>query len=81
MHYQEKLELVCSKEVSFDVNEGAIYNVQFKGGCPGNLKAIGLLINGMPVNEVITKLQGNLCGDRKTSCVDQLTKVLKKIHE
>ena len=47
-------------------------NVKFTGGCPGNLQAISLLVEGMPAEEVIKKLQGITCGDKPTSCTDQL---------
>lgn len=63
---------VCAKELSFDIVEGKVTNVNFLGGCNGNLKAIGLLVEGMPVETLISKLKGNTCGPRPTSCTDQL---------
>ena len=53
-------------------------SVSFVGGCNGNLKAIGKLVAGMPVNRVVELLQGNTCGPRSTSCADQLTLALRE---
>jgi len=71
-------EGVCSKKIEFDIDNGKIKNVKFVGGCPGNLQAISLLIEGMPVEEVIQKFKGNLCRNG-TSCTDQLAKALEKV--
>ena len=62
----------CSTEVNFDLNEGIVTNVKFKGGCPGNLQAISSLIEGMSAEEVVKKLKGITCGEKTTSCTDQL---------
>lgn len=66
----------CAKEISFDLQDGIVKNVNFKGGCPGNLVAISSLIEGMPATEVVKKLQGITCGEKTTSCSDQLAKAL-----
>ncbi len=49
-----------------------IHNVHFLGGCPGNLVAIGKLVEGADATQVATLLKGNDCGGRGTSCADQL---------
>ncbi|WP_049784978.1 TIGR03905 family TSCPD domain-containing protein [Desulfotalea psychrophila] len=67
---------VCAKEIEFDVKDGCLTGLRFFGGCPGNLKAIGILLEGMPVTEVIAKLQGITCGNKPTSCADQLCQAL-----
>ena len=67
----------CSRAISFDVRDGRVYDVSFMGGCNGNLKGIGKLVEGMPVDEVISKLEGINCGFKSTSCPDQLAKALK----
>ena len=67
---------VCAKEIEFDVKDGCLTGVQFFGGCPGNLKAIWILLEGMPATEAIAKLQGITCGNKPTSCPDQLSKAL-----
>jgi uncharacterized protein (TIGR03905 family) len=68
----------CSKEIHIDVQDGIVREVKFTGGCSGNLKALGILVKGMKVEDVIEKLRGITCGDKDTSCADQLTKALEK---
>ncbi|WP_378950687.1 TIGR03905 family TSCPD domain-containing protein [Pelosinus sp. sgz500959] len=69
-------EGVCAKEIDFDLTDGIVSNVRFKGGCPGNLQAISSLIEGMPAEEVIKKVKGIKCGNKTTSCTDQLANAL-----
>jgi len=71
-------EGVCSSEIRFDVVEDRIKNLTFIGGCPGNLKAIAKLLEGMKIDEVIEKLKGNTC-QNGTSCTDQLAKALQAL--
>ena len=77
MHYRYKTKNVCSSEINFDLEEGKLHNVVFTGGCNGNLKAIGKLVEGMDADQVIALLQGNTCGPNFTSCADQLTKAIE----
>ncbi len=67
----------CSRQIDFDIVDGKVHNVSFVGGCNGNLKAIGKLVEGQPVDWVVSTLEGNTCGPRPTSCTDQLAKALK----
>ena len=70
---------VCSQEVSFELDEqGNVHNVQFVGGCPGNLTAISKLVEGSNARQVATLLKGNDCGGKGTSCADQLARALEK---
>ena len=69
---------VCAKEINFSIDSGVIKKVSFMGGCNGNLKGMGLLLEGMKVEDVISKLEGTKCGHRDTSCPDQLAKALKE---
>ena len=72
----------CSQTIEFDLTDSKLRNVRFQGGCNGNLKGIGALVEGMDVHEVINKLEGIRCGMRNTSCPDQLAKALRTaIHE
>ncbi|MBR6019645.1 MAG: TIGR03905 family TSCPD domain-containing protein [Lachnospiraceae bacterium] len=70
----------CSSQISYDVVEEngvkVVRNVVYMGGCNGNLQGIGRLVEGLPVDEVIDKLQGIRCGYKSTSCPDQLAKAL-----
>jgi uncharacterized protein (TIGR03905 family) len=69
---------VCSQLISFDLVDGKLHNVKFAGGCNGNLKGIGSLVEGMDAQQVIERLEGTTCGFKKTSCPDQLAKALKE---
>ena len=72
-----KTKGVCSQLINFDVVDGKVTNVSFVGGCNGNLQGIGRLVEGMEVNEAISRLEGFRCGFKSTSCPDQLAQALK----
>lgn len=73
---------VCAKEIKFDLVDGIVRNVKFNGGCPGNLQAISVLVEGMPAEEVIKKLKGIKCGQKTTSCTDQFVNaILKQLEQ
>lgn len=72
---------VCSSRIEFDLEDGKLYNIRFRGGCDGNLKAIGKLLEGADASFAIEKLKGNDCGGRGTSCADQLTKAIEQALE
>lgn len=67
----------CSRFIDFDLEDGCIKNVVFTGGCNGNLKGIGALVEGMTAEEAIKRLTGIKCGFKPTSCPDQLAKALE----
>ncbi len=72
----------CSQLIEFDIRDGKVHDVRFMGGCNGNLKGIGSLVEGMEVHEVIRRLEGTTCGMKNTSCPDQLATALRTaIHE
>ena len=75
IHYDFRPRGVCSRVIHIELDDQGktIQGVAFEGGCNGNLKAIGKLIEGRSVDEVVETLAGNTCGPRKTSCADQLT--------
>ena len=68
---------VCSFMIDIELDGDIIKDVTFTGGCDGNLKAIGKLVDGMTVDDIESKLIGNTCGPRDTSCADQLAKALR----
>ena len=74
--YEYKTSGTCAQRILFDVVDGKVHNVQFIGGCNGNLKGIAALVEGMDVDTVIERVQGTTCGMRQTSCPDQLAKAL-----
>ncbi len=75
---QYKPQGVCSKLIQFDIENNKIRNVGFVGGCNGNLQGISRLIEGMDVDEAISRMEGIHCGYKSTSCPDQLAKALKE---
>lgn len=79
MHYTFYPQGVCSRKIDLDIENGRVYNIHYLGGCNGNLKALGALAEGMTVEEVIQRLDGIHCGERSTSCSDQLARNLKQV--
>ena len=77
MHYTFYPQGVCSRKIELDVEDERVHNICYIGGCNGNLKALGALAEGMTVDEVIARLDGITCGDKSTSCSDQLARNLK----
>ena len=70
----------CSRSIHIELNnDNTINNVSFYGGCNGNLKGIGKLIEGMPADKVVEKLEGVTCGFKNTSCPVQLAQALKEM--
>ena len=78
MQYTYKTKGTCSREIAFEVENGKVTNVQFFGGCNGNLKGIAALVEGMSIDEVIARVEGITCGMKSTSCPDQLAQALKE---
>ncbi len=68
----------CSSAIDFEVEDGRVKEVKFIGGCNGNTQGISKLVEGMLVEEVISRLEGIKCGFKPTSCPDQLAKALKE---
>lgn len=70
---------VCASDISFKVKDGVVEQVIFNGGCSGNTQGLSALLQGMKVEDVITRLEGLNCGPRATSCPDQLAQALKSL--
>ncbi|MBP3600586.1 MAG: TIGR03905 family TSCPD domain-containing protein [Clostridia bacterium] len=77
MQISYKTKGVCSRSILIDVEDNIVKKVQFEGGCNGNTKGIAALVEGMPVDEVIARLEGIKCGFKGTSCPAQLAEALK----
>ncbi len=69
---------VCSRKIYIEIEDGVLKNVEYIGGCNGNLKGIAALVKGMKVEDVIEKLENIKCGMKNTSCPDQLAQALKQ---
>ena len=71
----------CSQVINFNIEGNVITDIEFIGGCNGNLKAVSKLCDGMTVEEIEGKLLGNKCGMRGTSCADQFAKAVREALE
>lgn len=69
---------VCSRQIDVELDGDVVREVHFVGGCDGNLKAVGRLVEGMTVDQVAGILEGNTCGRRTTSCADQMVQALRE---
>ena len=69
---------VCSRQILLELDGNKVSNVRFIGGCSGNTQGIAALVEGMPIDEVVKRLENIKCGSRPTSCPDQLAKALKE---
>ena len=78
MQYEYKTQGTCSQRILFEVEGNKLHNVQFIGGCNGNLKGIASLVEGMDIDDVIARVEGTTCGMKRTSCPDQLAQALKQ---
>lgn len=81
MKYEYRTQGVCSRVIYLDVEDGIVKDVEFVGGCNGNLQGISSLVKGMKVEEVIEKVKGIRCGMKSTSCPDQLSQALASMQE
>ena len=70
---------VCSRKITFEVENEIVKKVAYEGGCDGNLQAVSKLVEGMKVTDVIKKLRGVDCRGKGTSCPDQLAQALEEI--
>ena len=78
MNFNYRTQGTCSRNISFDLEDGVVTNIRFEGGCNGNLKGISALAEGKKAEEVIETLSGIRCGFKSTSCPDQLAKALNE---
>ena len=78
--YTYKTRSVCAQYIGVELEDDkqTIKEVKFMGGCDGNLKAVGKLVAGQKVDDIVPLLAGNTCGRRSTSCADQLTLALRE---
>ena len=67
----------CSSLIHYDIVDGKLHDVRFENGCNGNLKAIGILVEGLDAKEAVRKLKGIRCGWNETSCADQLAHAIE----
>ncbi len=78
MTYSYRPKGVCSQKMDVEIQDGIIRSVRIQGGCSGNLQGISRLVEGMPVEEAIRRMEGIRCGFKETSCPDQLSIALRQ---
>ena len=71
----------CSRQISFDLDGNIVRNVEFIGGCNGNLKAVSALVEGLSVEQIEERVKGIKCGFKTTSCSDQLAIAVRTAYE
>ena len=77
--YDYRTKGTCARSIQFDIEDGKLHDIRFEGGCNGNLKAIGKLLEGADAAETANILRGNTCGPRSTSCADQLSRAIDQV--
>jgi len=75
--YEYATRGTCSTRIRFDIRDGKARDVAFENGCNGNLKALGILTEGMDARELVARLKGIRCGSKDTSCADQLARAVE----
>ena len=78
MHFTYRTRGTCSQQILFDVDGKTVRNIEFIGGCNGNLQGISRLVEGMDIDDVIARVRGIRCGMKPTSCPDQLARALEQ---
>lgn len=81
MKFSYRPKGVCSQNMEIEIEDGKVTALEVMGGCSGNLQGIAKLVEGMEIDEVISRLEGIRCGFKKTSCPDQLAKALRQVRE
>ncbi|NLV50340.1 MAG: TIGR03905 family TSCPD domain-containing protein [Clostridiales bacterium] len=80
MRYEYETRGICSSRIYIEIEDGKVISARYRGGCPGNTLGISKLVEGMAVEDVISRLSGIKCGMKPTSCPDQLADALKQIN-
>lgn len=78
--YNYKPHGICPMQISFDLEGDIVHNVSFTGGCNGNLQAISRVVEGMTVDQIEGYFKGIHCGNKQTSCSDQLSVAVRQAY-
>ena len=81
MKHTYKPRGVCSRRITFSVENGLLKDIVFEGGCSGNTQGLSKLAEGMNAQEAVQRLKGIRCGFKDTSCPDQLAKAVQQALE
>ena len=81
-HIQYQTHGTCSVLIDATADDNdVVQQVFFLGGCNGNLQGICRLIQGQRIDDIISRLDGIRCGDKPTSCPDQLCRALERLKK
>lgn len=80
MAYVYQTKGTCSKRITIELDGNIIQRVEFEGGCNGNLSGISKIVEGMTVEHIVEKFSGTKCGNRPTSCPDQLAIAVQEAY-
>lgn len=80
MRHSYKTKDIYSSKITFDLEGNEVRNIEFTGGCNGNLQVIQKLVDGYTVDKIVAEFGGTLCGPRPTSCADQLSKAVQRAY-
>lgn len=78
MEYIYNPQGVCSMRMIFDIENNIVNSLKIIGGCPGNTVGVSKLIEGKNIDEIIQMLKGIQCGNKGTSCPDQIAEALEE---
>ena len=76
MEYRYVPKGVCSSEIILEIEGDIIKSLRIVGGCPGNTIGVSKLVQNRKIDEVIELLKDIPCGNRGTSCPDQVARAL-----
>ena len=79
MKFEYKTKGTCSQRIFFEIEDNKVRNVEYLGGCNGNLKGIAALVKGQKASDIVSRCSGICCGMKSTSCPDQLACALKEV--
>ena len=71
----------CCRAFNVELEGDKVKEIQYFGGCDGNLKALCKIAKGMTVDQLAAAWEGNTCGHKQTSCADQLVKALREAQK
>lgn len=81
MKYEYKPSGVCARSISLEIEDDIVKNVVFHGGCNGNGKGVAALVQGLSTDEVINRLSGITCANKKTSCPNELATAVRELSK
>ena len=79
--YTYKTFGTCSRAIDVEVENNVVKYARFYGGCMGNTQGVAALVQGMDVDEAIRRMKGIQCGNKGTSCPDQLACALEEYKQ